>query len=131
MLLKILILHPIGLLGLSLGVIADPKTFTHGCGTGCAVRARLIGPVTREPGEIKLGQFRQEVLTNGKVTSRTSRYYWAICSTYAIASNDKKAFPQNRGWIQLDRKDFSVNYTTSRGGLGYYFDVLCPSNERL
>ncbi|NJK35182.1 MAG: hypothetical protein HC919_09610 [Oscillatoriales cyanobacterium SM2_2_1] len=29
----------IGLLLLTLGAIAAPKSFTYGCGTGCAVRA--------------------------------------------------------------------------------------------
>ncbi|NJK35181.1 MAG: hypothetical protein HC919_09605 [Oscillatoriales cyanobacterium SM2_2_1] len=77
-----------------------------------------------------LGQFRQELLTNGKITKVQTQFFWATCSNYAIAFNGKKVFPADRGWIHLEKKDYSLNYTPARGGLGYYFDVLCPPAER-
>lgn len=106
-----------------------PKSFSHSCGTGCAVNATLVGMPRLGPGEIMQARFRQTILTNGKVSSSSLRFFWASCSNYSIAFNDTNVFPES-GWKKLNTIDFSANYTTSSGGFGYYFDALCPDRNK-
>jgi hypothetical protein len=115
----------LGLIILAGKVYGIPTSFIYGCGTGCAVRATLVSKPQLGAGEIMEAKFRQTILSNGKFSSSGVRYFWATCSNYSIAFNDTNVFPDS-GWKKLNTTDYSANYTTAGGGLGYYFDVLCP-----
>ncbi len=126
-------MKPIGIC-LVLSILAGkaygiPTSFGYGCGTGCVVKATLVSKPQLGPGEIMEAKFRQTFLFNGKISGSTVRYFWATCSNYSIAFNDTNVFPDG-GWRKLNTTDFSANYTTVAGGLGYYFDVLCPNQKK-
>ncbi len=106
--------------------LATPKSFSYGCGTGCGVEAQLVGSVEMVADGIRRATFRQQVLTNGQASGAPRQAYaWGECFNKKVAFSPTPTFPANNGWQPLNQKDWSANYTTAAGGMGYYYDVLC------
>jgi len=106
--------------------VAAPKTFSYGCGTGCGIEARLVGSVEMVADGIKRGAFQQQMFTNGKKSGAPQPVYaWALCFDKKVAFSPSQDFTSGKGWQPLNQKDWSANYTTAAGGMGYYYDVLC------
>lgn len=103
----------------------NSTNFEHGCGTGCTVRASLTN-VTSSGDGVSKGIFLLKGTGGGRgvdrnATSTATVTVLAKCSEGLISWN-------NSEWRIVDLSD-SYRYTTSQGGIGYYFDAICQSSN--
>ncbi|MCT7949862.1 hypothetical protein NG798_08690 [Ancylothrix sp. C2] len=117
-----------GVLGMAIGVDARSQSeFSHGCGTGCAVKVKRISDVKsmRLPSgqQVKNATFVQQQFINGQLKTSSQRQFFADCQQRQLASADQNSIPKQKDWNQLAGDD--SDYTTVAGGRGFYFDALC------
>jgi hypothetical protein len=112
-----------------------PKSFRHGCGTGCSVDVTFTSPVrkiqTADNRIIRFASIRTDFRGAGRggESGSSNSYIFAECSANKLAGGTSATPPSaSDKWTKLsgDRSD----YTTVSGFKGGYFDALCIGKVR-